>query len=90
MRLDGGVIVSLACIALSGVLVLGAHQMDEAGHRRRGIGLLAAGIAALVAAVLGPLAIVGMLFVALLYAVGLGLPIAAIVLIVRRIRQRRA
>ncbi len=90
MRLDGGAIVCLACVALSGVLVLGAHQLDEAGHRKRGLALLAGGIAALVAAVLGPLAIVGVLFIVLLYAVGLGLPIAGIVLLVRRIRQRRA
>lgn len=90
MQLNGSAIVCLAFVALSGVLVLGAHHLDEGGHRKRGIALLAGGIAALVAAVLGPLAIIGMLFITLLYTIGLGLPVAGIVLIVRSIRQRGA
>lgn len=90
MPLDAGAIVCLAFVGLCGVLVLGAHQFDEAGHRKRGLGLLIAGIAALVAAVLGPLALVGLLFLATLYGIGLGLPLLGVVLVVRHIRHRHA
>jgi hypothetical protein len=88
--LNGSAIICLGFVALCGVLVLGAHQLDEAGHRKRALALLVGGIVALVAAVLGPYVIVVLLFIGLLYVVALGLPIAGIILIVRRIRHRGA
>jgi hypothetical protein len=86
--LDWSVGLTLGFVALAGVLLLGAHQADEAGRRRTGLVLLIGAITSLVAAVEGPLTILGILFIALVYAVFLGLPALLIVLGVRRYRRR--
>jgi hypothetical protein len=84
-RLDGGDAYTFVMVGVIGVLLLGAHHADEAGRRRFALALLGSTVAALV----GPLAVLGILLVAAWYAVFLGLPVLAVVLVVRHIRRRR-
>jgi len=85
---DPVVYYTLGMVAVVGVLILAAHQVDEAGHSRVGAVLLFLGLGGLIAAVVGPAGAVGMLLLFLLYAIFLGLPILTIVFIVRRLRRR--
>ncbi|MHB8576870.1 MAG: hypothetical protein ACYDCQ_16275, partial [Dehalococcoidia bacterium] len=71
---DPTVIVTLVLVGLIGVLLLAAHQADEAGHKRAGVILLFSAVASLIVLVVGPLAILGMLLIGLLYVVFFGLP----------------
>ena len=81
------VFVTLILIAASGVLMLAAHQADEGGDRRAGLVYLSLALAALVAAVLGPLTVLGILVVLALYFALAGLPGGAAFLAFRRLRR---
>ncbi len=85
---DPTVLYTLIFIALIGVLILGAHQLDEAGHKRAALALMCAGLMGLVAAVFGPGGTLALLFLTAMYGIFIGLPILAAVMLYRRIRRR--
>jgi hypothetical protein len=77
---------TFSIVAVIGVLMLGAYQADQSEHPRLAVGLIAAAIATLI----GPLVVLGILIAVLWYAIFLGLPAAGCVLLIRRLRRRRA
>jgi hypothetical protein len=82
------VISTLVLVGLVGILILGAHQVDEAGHRRAGLAMMIAALFGLVAAVFGLAETLLLLMLATVYGVFIGLPVLALVLLYRRLRRR--
>jgi hypothetical protein len=76
---------TFGAVGIIGVLLLGAYQADQSGHPRAAAALIGGAIAVLV----GPLVVLGILVVALWYAVFLGLPVLGCVLLVRRLLRHR-
>lgn len=90
MHLDNpAVYVTLLAVAIAGVLMLAAHQLEESGHRRWGITLLIIASSAAAVGIIGPHELAELLFVVVLYLLALGVPAAAVVLVVRGRRRRR-